>query len=64
MPSSAHPDVARYDEITATIDRLTSQESHYMTPADWQQVWDAQDQRYLLHQRLAAAGLLHLVSGP
>ncbi|WP_275558539.1 hypothetical protein [Streptomyces sp. 5-6(2022)] len=53
--------VERYSTLSALIDRLSSRESHYMTPADWQELDAAQDERYRLHQQLAAAGQLHLV---
>ncbi|MEU7240294.1 hypothetical protein [Streptomyces sparsogenes] len=53
--------VARYGTLSASIDRLSSRESHYMTPADWRELHSAQDERYELHQRLAAAGQLHLI---
>lgn len=53
--------VARYGTLSASIDRLSLRDSHYMTPADWRELDAAQNERYELHQQLAAAGQLHLI---
>ncbi|MFF8829305.1 hypothetical protein [Streptomyces sp. NPDC015131] len=53
--------IARHQELSETIDRLSSRESHYMTPADWQELDAAQNERADLHFALKRAGCLHLI---
>lgn len=54
---------ARYGVLSATIDRLSSRESHYMTPGDWQELDRAQDERAGVYFRLQRAGRLDLIGG-
>jgi hypothetical protein len=53
--------VARYRELSATIDRLSSRESHYMAPDDWNALHSAQEERARLHFELKRAGQMHLI---
>ncbi|WP_437022581.1 hypothetical protein [Streptomyces sp. enrichment culture] len=55
--------VTRYRELSALVDRLSSRESHYMTPADWRELQQAQDERADLHFELKRAGRLDLIEG-
>lgn len=56
-----HAKAARYRALSAVIDRLSPRESHYMTSADWRELYTAQEERASLYFELKRAGRLDLI---
>lgn len=56
-----HSKAGRYLALSALIDRLSSRESHYMTRADWRELYAAQEERASLYFELKRAGRLDVI---